>query len=319
MFRISALCLVLLFTSVAAADAPRVWLDTEMGPIIIELDEGRAPVTVQNFLDYVDAGFYDGLIFHRVAKDFVIQAGGFDAGFRYQEPLFDNIVNEADNGLLNRPGTIGMARASDPDSANSQFYINTGDNDNLDGAYTVFGEVVFGMGAVERIGLVATGWQVVRGFQYPDAPVRPPLIRRAVEVDGFPIMPLHTASWFDPQRPGVGFNIEVTHDASTEQGPLLVVYWYDFSDGQPLWLAGVTAFEWGADAVTMELIHVPAPNEQADFLSPPDDAFETWGELTVTFEGCMTGRFFYNSPDFGSGEFEATRLTLPVGETCQDP
>ncbi len=318
MSRIPALCLVLFFTSVAAADAPRVWLDTELGPIIVELDEGRAPVTVQNFLDYVDAGFYDGLIFHRVSEDFVIQAGGFDAEFRFREPSFESIANESTNGLSNRPGTIAMARTNDPDSATSQFFINIADNDFLDGSssepgYAVFGEVMLGMGTVERINSL----RAITKLGLREAPVRPPLIRRAVRVDGFPVMPLHTASWFDPQRPGVGFNIEVTHDASTEQGPLMVVYWYDFSDGQPLWLAGVTDFEWGDDAVTMELSHVPAPNEQADFLSPPDGAFETWGELTVTFDDCMTGRFFYDSPQFGSGEFEATRLTLPVGESCQ--
>lgn len=316
--RITLFCLVLLLASAAVADGPRVWLDTEHGPIIIELDEVNAPVTTRNFLDYVEAGFYDGLIFHRVIEGFVLQAGGFDAGFEFRPPLFDNIVNEGDNGLLNRPGTIAMARASDPDSANSQFYINTGSNTNLDGGYAVFGEVVHGMGAVERINRLATGRKVVGGFQHTDTPVRPPLIRRAVEVDGFPVMPLHTASWFDPQRSGVGFNIEITNDASNEQGPLLVVYWYDFSDGQPMWLAGVIGFDYGASEVTMDLIHVPGPNEQAGFLSPPDDAFETWGELTVAFDDCMTGRFFYDSPDFGSGEFVATRLTLPDGATCQE-
>jgi peptidyl-prolyl cis-trans isomerase A (cyclophilin A) len=319
MFRISALCLVLLFTSVAAADAPRVWLDTELGPIIVELDEERAPVTVQNFLDYVDAGFFDGIVFHRVVEDFVIQAGGHDADLRFVEPLFDNIVNESGNGLSNQPGTISMARTSDPDSANSQFFINTGNNDFLDAdggeaGYAVFGEVVVGMGTVARINALRAATNA--GLR--DAPVRPPLIRRAVQTDGFPVMPLHTASWFDPQRSGVGFNIEVTNDASSEQGPLMVVYWYDFSDGQPIWLAGVANFEYGASGVSMDLIHVPGPNEQADFLSPPDDAFETWGELTVTFDDCMSGRFFYDSPEFGSGEFVATRLTLLDGATCQD-
>ena len=319
--RLTLFCLVLLLASAAVSDAPRVWLDTEHGPIIIELDEVNAPVTTRNFLDYVEAGFYDGLVFHRVGEDFVIQAGGFDDRLQYREPLFENIVNESDNGLSNQHGTIAMARTSDPDSANSQFYINTGNNDFLDAdggepGYAVFGEVVAGMGAVARINAL----RVAINAGMRDAPVRPPLIRRAVKVDAdaFPIMPLHTASWFDPQRSGVGFNIEITNDASSEQGPLLVVYWYDFSDGQPMWLAGVTGFDYGDSEVTMDLIHVPGPNEQAGFLSPPDDAFETWGELTVTFDDCMTGRFFYDSPDFGSGEFVATRLTLPEGATCQD-
>ncbi len=320
MSRILATCLALLFAPLTAADVSRVWLDTEHGPILIELDVANAPITTQNFLDYVDAGFYDGLIFHRVIEDFVVQAGGFEADFQFREPLFDNIVSEAQNGRLNAPGTIAMARGSDPDSANSQFYINTGSNANLDGSYTVFGEVVYGMGVVNRINELTTGRQIVDEFQHIDAPVRPPLIRRAVEVDGFPIMPLHTASWFDPARSGVGFNIEVTNDASDEQGPLMVLYWYDFSDGQPMWLTGVTGFEWGASSVTMDLIRVAGPNESADFLSPPPgDDFETWGQLTVSFDDCTTGRFSYDSPAFGSGEFVATRLTIPDGSTCQTP
>lgn len=314
MFRVLSLCLVLLSASVALADAPRVWLDTEHGPIIIELDAVNAPVTTQNFLDYVDAGFYDGLVFHRVATDFVIQAGGFDAELRYVEPLFDNIVNEGNNGLLNREGTIAMARASDPDSANSQFYINTDNNSHLDGGYAVFGEVVVGLETVARINAL----RATTNAGLTQAPVRPPLIHRAARVDGFPIMPLHTASWFDPERRGVGFNIEVTRDATTEAGPVLVVYWYDFSEGRPIWLMGVTDFEYGASEVTVEMIHVAGPNEQADFLNPPPfDDFQAWGELTISFDDCMNGRFFYDSPEQGSGEFSALRLTLPEDKTCQ--
>jgi peptidyl-prolyl cis-trans isomerase A (cyclophilin A) len=304
------------------ADQPRVWLDTDQGPIIVELDAQAAPVTTQNFLDYVEAGFYDGIIFHRVVEDFVIQAGGFDSAFDFQPPLFDDIPSEANNGLSNKAGTIAMARTSNPDSANAQFYINTADNEGLDWSspdqpgYAVFGEVIQGMGAVERINTLPVGF--VSGLQ--SAPLRAPMIRRAVAIDGlFPVMSLHTASWFDPARSGVGFNIEVTHDASTEQGPLMVVYWYDFSQGQPMWLTGVTAFEWGQSSVTMDLIHVAGPNESADFLTPPPgDEFETWGELTVSFDDCSTGRFHYDSPEFGSGEFVATRLTLAEGATCQE-
>ena len=302
-------------SSVSLAEQPRVWLDTELGPIFVELDEERAPVTVQNFLDYVNAGFYDGIVFHRVAKDFVIQAGGFDAELHFVEPLFDDIVNEGDNGLLNRYGKIAMARMSDPDTANSQFYINTGTNANLDGDYAVFGEVVIGLGTVDRI----NNLRAVTKLGLQQAPVRPPLIRRAVQTDGFPVMPLHTGSWFEVGRSGVGFNIEVTNDASTEEGPLMVVYWYDFSGGQPMWLTGVTGFDYGASEVTMELIHVAGPNEQADFQSPPPrEAFESWGELTISFDDCSTGRFHYDSPEHGSGEIAATRLTLPDGASCQD-
>lgn len=308
--------LVLLAASTTlAAEPPQVWLDTDQGPIIVELDAELAPVTTQNFLDYVEAGFYDGIVFHRVVEDFVIQAGGFDEAFDFRAPLFGNIPSEADNGLLNRTGTIAMARGNHPDSANAQFYINLAENTNLDGAYTVFGEVVHGMSTVERINALRVG--SVSGLA--SVPMRAPLIKRAAQVDGFPIMSLHTASWFDPARAGVGFNIEVTNDASTEQGPLVVVYWYDFSDGQPIWLTGVTDFEWGASSVTIDLIHVAGPNDLADFQSPPPgDHFETWGELTVSFDDCMTGRFHYDSPEYGSGEFIATRLTILDGASCQD-
>ncbi len=317
--KLALLTALVTVTASLSAEQPRVWLDTELGPIIIELDAELAPVTSQNFLDYVDAGFYDGLVFHRVAEDFVIQAGGFDAELRFVSPIFDNIVNESGNGLSNQPGTIAMARTSDPDSGNSQFYINIVDNDFLDATdsevgYAVFGEVVVGMGTVERI----NGLRTVNKAGLQQAPVRPPLIRRAVRTDGFPIMPLHTASWFDPERNGVGFNIEITRDATTEDGPMLVVYWYDFSEGRPIWLMGVTEFEYGASEVSVELIHVASPNEQADFLNPPPfDEFEAWGELTISFDDCMNGTFLYDSPEFGSGEFNALRLTVLEAATCQ--
>ena len=139
---------------------PVVILDTSMGKITIELDREKAPITVENFLKYVDAGFYDNLIFHRVIEDFMIQGGGFDAKLQEKtEGQHGTIKNESANGLSNVKGTIAMARRNDPDSAQNQFFINVKDNARLDragGGYTVFGKVTDGMDVVEKIKKVAT-------------------------------------------------------------------------------------------------------------------------------------------------------------------
>lgn len=132
---------------------------TEKGNIIIELYCSKAPVTVENFLKYAEDGFYDGLIFHRVVKGFVVQGGGFLPGLVHKEPTYDPIINEAANSKLsNSRGTVAMARTSDPNSATSQFFINTCDNDRLDWdkcadgyGYCVFGKVTEGMDIVDEI------------------------------------------------------------------------------------------------------------------------------------------------------------------------
>ena len=152
----------LLFTShLLAADNPRVLLATSLGEIEIELNEEKAPISVKNFLEYVDSGFYDGTVFHRVIPGFMIQGGGFDAQMR-QKPTHAPIRNEADNGLRNDRGTLAMARTQVRDSATSQFFINHNDNEFLnhgsrDFGYAVFGKVVRGMGVVDQIAQVPTG------------------------------------------------------------------------------------------------------------------------------------------------------------------
>jgi peptidyl-prolyl cis-trans isomerase B (cyclophilin B) len=134
-----------------------VLMKTSEGDIKLELDEERAPVSVANFLSYVDDGFYDGTIFHRVINDFMIQGGGFEPGLK-QKKTRSPIRNESPNGLSNVRGSIAMARTSDPDSATAQFYINTVDNSrHLDQArYCVFGRVAEGMDVVDRIRAVRT-------------------------------------------------------------------------------------------------------------------------------------------------------------------
>jgi peptidyl-prolyl cis-trans isomerase A (cyclophilin A) len=158
---------------------PVVVLDTSFGPITIELDQEKAPITVENFLKYVDNGFYDNLIFHRVIPRFMVQGGGFDVNLREKsEGQKGKIKNESGNGLSNARGTIAMARTSDPDSAQNQFFINVADNKRLDafgGGYAVFGKVTDGMDVVDKIVKVQTTTQ--RGLD--DVPAEPVLIKTA--------------------------------------------------------------------------------------------------------------------------------------------
>jgi cyclophilin family peptidyl-prolyl cis-trans isomerase len=143
---------------------PEVVLETSMGTIVLELDSGKAPKTVENFLAYVRAGHFDGTIFHRVIRGFMIQGGGFTAEMQ-QKPTRAPIANEADNGLKNLRGTVAMARTNDPNSATAQFFVNTVDNAFLDHTgknprgwgYAVFGKVVEGMEVVAKIEGVPTG------------------------------------------------------------------------------------------------------------------------------------------------------------------
>ena len=157
---LSLLVMMALGTAVRAAN-PIVIMETNKGTIKIELFEEQAPATVKNFLNYVDDKFYDGTIFHRVIKTFMIQGGGFNPGMREKETK-SSIKNEAGNGLSNMKGTIAMARTNDPDSATAQFFINVVDNDRLDrragnAGYAVFGKVIEGMDVVNKIKEVATG------------------------------------------------------------------------------------------------------------------------------------------------------------------
>ena len=153
---------LLLATSVAlAAEAPRVVMKTSLGEIELTLDAERAPRTVANFLRYVDEGFYDGTIFHRVINGFMIQGGGYDENLE-RKRTHEPVRNEAKNGLRNLRGTISMARTNAPHSATAQFFINHADNKNLDypsfdgWGYAVFGKVTGGMETVDRIADVYT-------------------------------------------------------------------------------------------------------------------------------------------------------------------
>lgn len=156
-----AACSLLLAGNLLAAENPHVLLNTSMGEIEIELEAEKAPVSTKNFLEYVESGFYDGTVFHRVIPGFMIQGGGFNEGLN-QKKTRAPIKNEADNGLHNVRGTLAMARTQDVNSATSQFFINHRDNDFLDHGgrdfgYAVFGKVVRGMDVVDQIAQVPTG------------------------------------------------------------------------------------------------------------------------------------------------------------------
>lgn len=154
-----------------------VKLKTTYGDIVIELNEEKAPVTVKNFLQYVEDGFYDGLIFHRVINGFMVQGGGLTEDMQSKKTR-SPIVNEADNGLKNDKGTVAMARTGNPDSATAQFFINHADNDFLnyggpnEAGYAVFGKTVEGLDVVEKIANVKTTTKSGMG----DVPVDPVFI-----------------------------------------------------------------------------------------------------------------------------------------------
>jgi cyclophilin family peptidyl-prolyl cis-trans isomerase len=169
---------------------PVVILETSMGNITIELNKEKAPITVENFLKYVNSGFYDNLIFHRVISSFMIQGGGFDDKLNEKtEGQRGMIKNESGNGLSNVRGTIAMARTSPPDTAQNQFFINVADNEKLDdyvapgqtrGGYAVFGKVIDGMDVVDKIRKVKTATRAdANGQTLNDVPVESVVIKSA--------------------------------------------------------------------------------------------------------------------------------------------
>jgi len=164
-------------------DNPVVLFSTNQGDIKVKLNRAEAPITVENFIGYVNDGFYNGVVFHRVIPNFMIQTGGFTTDMKKKTPKAP-IKNEANNGLLNSRGTLSMARTSNVDSATSQFFINVNDNKFLDNGekdfgYAVFGEVIDGMDVVDKIAAVQTGTV----GQFRDVPQEPIVINSAKVVE----------------------------------------------------------------------------------------------------------------------------------------
>jgi peptidyl-prolyl cis-trans isomerase A (cyclophilin A) len=162
---------------------PKVKLETSMGDIVIELNRNRAPVTVNNFLEYVQSKEYDNTLFHRVIADYVVQGGGYTPEFQEKDTQ-EPIVNESGNGLKNDYYSVAMARQNDPHSAMRQFFFNMSDNDNLDPGrtwgYTVFGSVVEGSEVLDAMAGVETEYKPLIGFQ--DVPITPILLKSATLV-----------------------------------------------------------------------------------------------------------------------------------------
>ncbi|PJG58959.1 peptidylprolyl isomerase [Aeromonas cavernicola] len=170
----------MLFAPLALA-APRVQMETNHGNIVIELAPKQAPQTVKNFLRYVADGSYDGSVFHRVIRNFVVQGGGYNQQFQ-QLPTFEPVINESKGGLPNKRGTIAMARTQAVDSATRQFYFNLVDNNNLNASggagYTVFGEVVQGMNVLDKLAQVQTSYSSI--LRAKDVPTSPIILKKVV-------------------------------------------------------------------------------------------------------------------------------------------
>jgi len=181
---LAAACVCLVHATARADETnssdPEVRVTTNMGSFVVELYPDRAPLTVADFLRYVQEGFYTNTLFHRVVANFVVQGGGHDANPPYDlKPTYPPVDNESGNGLQNKRGAVGLARAAGPHTGNAQFYVNLVDNPELDPlptrwGYTVFGQVVEGMDVVDRIGVVPTG---SFGPFKADSPVKPVIIQ----------------------------------------------------------------------------------------------------------------------------------------------
>ncbi len=331
---IASLLLLLGAATVNAQDTqnPLVLLDTDYGPVLVELDAERTANLVENFLFYVDAGRYTNTVFERVSRKNaegagidIVQGGGFtDTGAPIAlrtEPGPNNtqvvvtVTATLPNGLSNTRGTIAAAlpnnSAGTPNlnAVSSAFFFNVNDNSAaLDSGYPVFGRVVFGLANLDV--MLATP-----RFTGGEQPIRPPFVKRALQVDAFPLLELHTGAWFDPAKSGRGFNVEIARDASNPDGALLVVYWYDYFEGEQVWMNGAISFDWGASEVVVPM-QITRGGQFGEAFDPAQvESTPDWGTLTVRFTGCKTATFGYESA-FGNGSFSLERLTQPVGTRC---
>jgi len=303
---------LLAFGPLAAAQNTRVLLDTDRGPLLLEMDVARAPITSANFLRYVDDGAYNATLLARVVPNFVVQGGGFREN---GQPITRRapIASERTNGLRNTPGAIAMALSGNPPntaSATSDFFINTATNTSLDGSFTVFGRLLFGTKTLASINTTPL-------YINSDDPIRPPLIRRAYRVAAgeFPILPLHSGAWFDPNNSGKGFLLEVSQTAGAETGPIMVVSWYDYFEGKQIWLSGIANFAYGASSVEVPLQITTGAQFGSAFQSSQVVSDNEWGRITLRFTGCDTGTFTYTSR-YGNGSIAVRSLTLPTNESC---
>ncbi|MBD8526336.1 peptidylprolyl isomerase [Pseudomarimonas arenosa] len=298
-----------------AQDNPRVLLNTDRGPLLLELDQQKAPNTVANFLTYVGDGSFDNTLVQRISRNFVIQGGAFKDNLTAITRRA-TIRSERGNGLSNEYGTIAMALSGNPpnrDSASSDFFINTraGGNSSLDTDFTVFGRVIFGLKTLQTLNNLPL-------YDQSETPVRMPVIKKAVRTTGFPILDLHTGAWYDPDNSGRGFSVEVAQAAGGDEAgnsPLLVVYWYDYAEGRQIWTTGAAPFNWGDSAVTLNMNITEGGQFGADFDPTQVTSNPNWGTLTVRFTGCDSAVFSFDS-ELGQGEWNMQRITLPTRDVC---
>ncbi len=303
-----------LVPALASAAGPLVWFDTDRGPIIVEFDTLRAPATSTHVLQAVDAKHYDGLVFHRSVRNFVIQTGIQDANGAARVRS-QTVVSERTNGLANAPGTLGMALSSNAagqpnyGSGTTQVFINTANNSNgLNGHYTVFARVVHGLSVVAAINSAGNHLGT-------DIPFRPTLIRKARRVDGYPVMDSHSGSWYDPDNTGRGLSVEISNVHGGDGSPVAIVYWFDYFDGRQIWMNGGTTFDAGASAVTIPL-QITEGGQFGDAYDPDQVEFDVEvGSITLRFDDCDSGTFTYQTK-LGNGTLSMQRLTVPAGFTC---
>jgi cyclophilin family peptidyl-prolyl cis-trans isomerase len=315
--------LLLLGAAGAQAQNPLVLIDTDFGPLLVELDAERAGNLTDNFLQYVDDGRYDRTVFERVARKNeagegidIVQGGGFtDAGAPIS--TFDSITATLPNGLSNIRGSIATAlpnnSAGQPNlnAVQGAFYFNVTDNSaTLDSGYPVFGRVVFGLANLD---VMLDNPRFTGGEQ----PIRPPFVKRAVRVEAFPILELHTGAWFDPDKPGRGFSVEIAEQPGSTDGAVLVVYWYDYFEGEQVWMSGAASFAWGASELSLPMQITRGAQFGEAFDPAQVETTADWGTLSVRFSGCKHAEFSYQSA-FGNGSFALERLTQPIGTRCDD-
>jgi cyclophilin family peptidyl-prolyl cis-trans isomerase len=289
-------------------------MDTDRGPLLVELDVARAPITSANFLAYVDAGGFNSMLVQRVVRNFVVQTGRFKEDLS-QIPQLAAIASERNNGLQNTPGTLAMALTNDSqgrpqvNSATSDFFFNIGTNATLNGDFTVFGRVVFGVQTLLALNTTPV-------FTGTEQPVRIPLVRRTVRVapGEFPLLPLHTGAWYDPANSGRGFFFEVAKVDGGDGTPLAVVSWYDFYQGRQIWMVGTAPFAWGASSVEVPL-QISEGAQFGSAFQPGQVVSTSFGSITIRFTGCDTGSFTY-ATTYGNGTFPVKALTIPTNEVC---
>ena len=300
------------FANLAAAQNTRVLLETDRGPLLLELESTLTPNTVANFMRYVDGGLYNSSLINRVVRNFVVQGGGFNESGA-EIARFPAIASERNNSLRNVPGTIAMALSGNPpnvNSATSDFFINTGTNTSLDPNFTVFGRVIFGFKTLAGINTAPL-------FPTSEQPIRIPLLKRAVRVapGAFPILPLHTGSWYNTSNSGKGFLVEVAQASGAETGPNMLVTWYDFFEGKQIWLVGIAPFAWGASSVEVPMQISTGAQFGSAFVPSQVVTNPNWGRITIRFTGCDAGTFTYTSA-YGNGSIPVRSLTVPTNESC---